>query len=194
MLNSNPFIKKENYSILYNSIWASHNNQFYMLLEIVNKIKKNIKIKSKVLNEDNLKEAFQGKGKILIIQSDGFNEEGEIMLETDKGEGESLPNNKLKTLLPETLNYEMVILCFIKSGKLIEYFEKKTQYLISFGDINCEDIDYDKLYKYNELSIDFLIHFITNYIENSHENALQFIENSHEKMHLKNLLKFLRQI
>ena len=190
MLNSNPFIKKENYSILYNSIWAPHNNQFYILLKIVNSIKKNLKIKSKVLNKDNLKEAFKGEGKILIIQSDDFNEEGEIILESSKGEGESLPNIKLKELLPEKLNYEMVILCFIKSGKLIRYFEGKTQNLITFDDINCEEIDYDELYKYNELSIDFLIHFIINYIEKNDYNkafepSLQTFNTNLKKTNIK---------
>ena len=160
MLNSNPFIKKNNYSILHNSIWAYHNNQYYILQKINNDIKRDIRIKSIVLNETNLKEALQEKGKVLIIQSDDFDEDGEIMLENSLGEGEALSNNKLKYYIPNQLKYDVVILCFIKSKKLIEYFEDKVKYLITFDDINVDDIDFDMLYLYNKLSIDFIIKFI----------------------------------
>ena len=167
MLNSNPFIKKENYSVLHNSIWAYQNNQYYILQKISTNLKRDIRIKSIVLNENNLRGALKEKGKILIIQSDDFNEEGEIILETDKGEGDPLPNVELKKYIPEKLKYEVVILCFINSGKLKKFFQDKVKYLITFNDINIEDIDMELLLKYNELSIDFIIHFIKNSTESS---------------------------
>ena len=168
MLNSNPFTKKDNLSPLHYSIWAYHNNQYYILQKISTKIKKNIRIKSIVLNANYLIQALNEKGKILIIQSDDFNEEGEIHLESKNGEGESLPNNQLQKIIPKQLNYEVVILCFIKSEKIKYLFEGKVKYLITFNDINIniniEDInfDFDLLIQYNKLSIDFLIHFIEN--------------------------------
>ena len=189
MLNANPLIKKDNYSLLHNSIWANHNNQYYILQKLYTSLNSTIRIKSIVLNEYNLRETFNEKGKILIIQSDDFNEEGEIMLETSNGEGESLSRKKLKGMLPEKIGFEIVILCFIKSGKLIDLFKGKVKYLITFDDINCEDIDYSVLYKYNELSIDFLINFIRNYIEynyyeQSYSESLQTF-----KTNIKNIIE-----
>ena len=162
MLNSNPLIKKNNFSVFNNGIYAYHNNQYYILQKIATDLKRDIRIKSIVLNEENLKEAFNEKGKILILQSDDFNINGEIILESNEGYGEALPRNKLEELLPKKLNYEVVILCFIKSGKLIDLFKEKVKFLITFDDINLDHIDIDMLFKYNELSIDFIIHFIKN--------------------------------
>ena len=177
MLNSNPFIKKENFSVLHNSIWAYHNNQYYILQKISSNLKRDIRIKSIVLNVKNLSSALQEKGKILIIQSDDFNEDGEIVLETDIGEGEPLSNKNLKDIIPKKINYEVVILCFIKSEKLVDLFKGNVRYLITFNDINIEDVDLDLLLKYNELSIDFIIHFIKNSTESniikSFEESLQ---------------------
>ena len=173
MLNSNPFTKKDNYSVLHNSIWANHNNQYYILQKIKANLGKDIRVKSIVLNEGNLEEVLKEKGKILIIQSDDFNEEGDMILENIKGEGEPLNKNKLKKLIPQKLNYEAVILCFIKSEKLIDLFKGRVKYLITFNDINIEDIDFDMLFKYNELSIEFIIHFIKNYTEFSIPEAFE---------------------
>ena len=173
MLNSNPFTKKENYCVLGNGIWAYYNNQYYILQKIKTNLKKDIRVKSIVLNAKNLKEALDEKGKILIIQSDAFNEDGDMMLESETGEGESLSKNKLKELITKKLEYEVVILCFIKSEKLIEFFKGKVKYLITFDDINTEDIAFDMLYKYNELSIEFIIHFIKNYTESTIQEAFE---------------------
>ena len=175
MLNSNPFTKKNNCSVLHYSMWAYHNNQYYILQKISTKIKKNIRIKSIVLNAKYLIEALKEKGKILIIQSDDFNEEGEIHLESQYGEGESLPNNQLKEIFPKQLYYEVVILCFIKSEKIKNFFKEKVKYLITFNDINIEDIDCDLLLQYNKLSIDFIIHFIEN---SFNYNIIQSFEQS----------------
>jgi len=161
MLNSNPLIKKDNYSVLHSSIWAKHNNQYYILNKFSDKLARNLRIKSKVLNKDNLNEALNSKGKILVIQSDDFNEEGEIMLESDYGEGEQLPKDILeKSIIPNKIMYDVVILCFIKSGRLIDSFKGKSKYLITFDDIEYENMDFASLKKYNKLSIDFLVDFI----------------------------------
>ena len=177
MLNSNPLKKNNNFSALHNGIFAYLNNQYYILQKITTNLKRDIRIKSIVLNEENLKEAFNEKGKILIIQSDDFNKEGEIILESNYGLSEALPKNKLKELLPKKLNYEVVLLCFIKSEKLIDLFKGKVKFLITFDDINLDSIEFDMLFKYNELSIDFIIHFIKNTtcssIMQSYEDSLQ---------------------
>ena len=162
MLNSNPLVKYDNYSVLHNSIWAEHNNQYYILQKISTNLKRDIRIKSIVLNEHNLKQAFSEKGKILILQSDDFNQDGDIILEQNNGRGEELSKDKLKLIIPKDLKYDMLILCFINSEELINLFKGKVKYLITFDSINLENIDFDMLYKYNELSIDFIIHFIKN--------------------------------
>ena len=132
MLNANPLIKKDNYGILQTSIWAHHNNQYYFLQKLYTSLKSKISIKSIVLNECNLREALNGKWKILIIQSDDLNEEGKIMFETVKGEGESLLSKKLKGMLPENIGFEIVMMCFIKSGKYIDLFKEKVKYWMTF--------------------------------------------------------------
>ena len=77
MLNSNPLIKKSE------NVYFP-NNQYYILSELKN-IESNIRIKSNILNKENLKKALNGQGEILIIQSDPY-EEGYITLESKKGE------------------------------------------------------------------------------------------------------------
>ena len=191
MLNSNPFIKKENDSSSLHSIYSYHNNQYHILQKISNKLKTNIKIKSKVLNEEHLYEAFNEKGKILIIQSDGFNEEGEIILESNNGKGESLSKIKLEKKIPKRIKYEVLILCFIKSEKLLDLFESKVKYLIAFKDINCKNLNSDTLLKYNKISIDFLIHFIRNSTEFNIEKAFKESENSFISQLEKSNINFL---
>ena len=175
MLNSNPIIYND--KSLLKGIRKNQNNQFYILQKIAKNLKRDIIIKSVVLNKPNLEEAFNKKGKILIIQSDDFSQEGDIILESDKGMGELLPKNKLNDILPKKLDYELVILCFINSEKLIEYFRGKVKNLIIFNDINLENINFDMLLKYNELSIEFIIHFIINItgltIDKSYEDSLE---------------------
>ena len=164
MLNSNPFVKENNYSKTNSLIDAYHNNQYYLLEKLKkSEITTNLTIKVKVLNEPNLREAFSWKGKVLIIQSDDFNEEGEIMLESDQGK--SFPLSKKFFDKINKINYDIVVLCFINSGKLKEILKNKVKYLITFDD-NCQDIFDDikdeAIVKYNTLSIDFLKHFIIN--------------------------------
>ena len=186
MVNSNPLIKKDNYSVLHSSIWAKHNNQYYILNKISDKLARNLRIKSEVLNKDNLNKALNSKGKILIIQSDDFNEEGEIILESDCGEGEPLPKDELEqNMIPNKIMYDVVILCFIKSGRLIDLFKGKSKYLITFDDSDFESIDFISLKKYNKLSIEFLINFIRKTTKFSIEKSF----NDSKEMFLKGAKK-----
>ena len=164
LLSSNPLIKGENTSFNY-KIQAAPNNQYYLMDKIFNRkdINTSLIIKYNVLNEDNLRETFLGKGKVLIIQSDDFNDEGDIFLESNNGKSYLLPNKYLKKI--NKINYDILILCFINSGKSIEHLQNKVKYLITF-DANCKEIFDDignlSLLEYNKLSIDFLEHFIVN--------------------------------
>ena len=56
-----------------------------MQQENMKKIQSDIKIKSYILNEENLKDSLKKSGEILIIQSDDFTEDGDIVLESEEG-------------------------------------------------------------------------------------------------------------
>ena len=159
ILSSNPLV---NYNSPLNSgIYAYHNNHYYLLQQLYEKINLNIKVECNVLNQINLNTtAFDKEGKILIIQSDDFTEDGEIVLESEIGESIILPKDQIKNSLPEKLKYNIVILCFINSSELEKLFKNKCNYLITFEKIKYEELDSDTLLKYNELSINFLINFI----------------------------------
>ena len=83
MLNSNP-IKNDS-----NNIY-SLNNQYYILDKLNKDINEHIRLKSYVLNYENLSKALNEKGEILIIQSDDFTDNGEIICETINGESKLL--------------------------------------------------------------------------------------------------------
>lgn len=193
MLNSNPLM---NYcSALHSGIFAYMNNQYYILTNLYEKIKSNIKIKSIVLNKENLVKAFDNEGKILIIQSDDFTENGELILESDIGESQLLPIEELSKMIPIKIKYKIVILCFINSSKLRKIFEDKAEYLVTFDNINLLDFDYNSLFKYNELSIEFIINFIEkltqknviNSFNESHQLFIKGFENN-EKITQKNYI------
>ena len=193
LLNSNPL--KNYFSVLNSGIFAYHNNQYYLLEQMNKKITKNLNIESHLLNKENFQMALDKKGKILIIQSDDFTEKGEIILETDKGESELLSIEDLtkSNLLPEKIKFDILILCFIKSEKLIEIFKEKVNYLITFDNIDCFDLDGETLLKYNKLCIDFIINFVgkafseikENTIEESFKNAKDIFINELKDYHLK---------
>ena len=145
-----------------------------------------------------MQESFDKNGKILIIQSDDFSENGEIFLESDDGESLLLSIEELQQLLPVKINFDILILCFFNSGKLIKFFEGKIKYLITFDDFDCYDLDKTTLLKYNHLSIEFLINFIEqvseikeknmNNIEESFENA----KNIKKSKNYNIILKYIR--
>ena len=174
ILNSNPLTNY--YGIISNGIFTYQNNQYYLLEKINKKIKMDIKIESNLLNKENLNKALNKEGEILIIQSDDYTENGEIMLESNKGESEKLLIEEMKSLLPVKIKYKIVILCFINSGKLKQYFEDKVQYLITFDYIDCFNFKSKFIFKYNQLSIDFLVDFIekTNDTSEKKSNNIEF--------------------
>ena len=106
LLNSNPL--NNHLSVFGNSIFAYHNNQYYLLEQFNEKIKRSIKFESNVLNKENLQIALDKKGKILIIQSDDFSEKGEIILETENGESQILSIEDLKNLLPVKIKFDIL--------------------------------------------------------------------------------------
>ena len=178
ILSSNPLTNY--YGIISNGIFTYQNNQYYLLEKLNKRIKIDIKIESNVLNKNNLNKALNREGEILIIQADDFSEKGEIILETNEGESEILSNEDLESFLPVKIKYKVVILCFINSGKLRKYFEDKTQYLITFDYIDWFKYNSEILFKYNQLSIDFLIDFIEKTTDSS-EKKVNNIEFSFEK-------------
>ena len=175
ILSSNPLLRGENYNNeLTNKIKACPNNQYYLLDKISCRedIKTNLIIKYNILNEDNLREAFSGKGRILIIQSDDYNEDGDILLESSIGKSYSLSKNYFTKI--KKINYDILILCFINSGKLIDNLQNKIKYLITFDD-SCNsifnEIRDESLLEYNKKSIEFLEHFIVNITKNDIQHA-----------------------
>ena len=103
MLNSNP-IKNDS-----NSIY-SLNNQYFILNKLKKDINVHIRLKSYVLNDENLSKALKEKGEILIIQSDDFTDNGEIVCETKNGESKLLQmNNLLNILKNKRIDYKVII-------------------------------------------------------------------------------------
>ena len=137
-----------------------------------NDINTSLIIKYQVLNEENLRQAFSGKGKILIIQSDDYNDAGDIFLESYLGKSYSVSNKCFSRF--NKINYDILILCFINSDKSIEVLENKYKYLITFDSSVkniFDDIGNKAILEYNKLSIDFLEHFIVNIASNDINKA-----------------------
>ena len=168
MLNSNPLKNNSNY------INSNPNNQYYILNQLKKDVDIFIKIKAEILNYENLNNALNGNGKILIIQSDDFTIDGEIVCESENGESEILLINKMIDLLKKfdskEIKYKAIILCFPNSSKLIKYFNNKVDYLITFNELDFSDIEPRIRKKYNKLSAQFIIDFIKCTIYNQNEN------------------------
>ena len=162
MLNSNPLKKISNY--IY-----PLNNQYHILNELQKGIKTHIRIKSNILNNENLYEALNGKGEILIIQLDDFIDNDNIICESEKGKSYLLSfDNIINMIKQKKIYYKVVILCFSNSSFLKKYLDNKHilyNYLITFDYLNLNSYDYIQLY--NKTCIQFLIDFIKNSINNS---------------------------
>ena len=184
MLNSNPLINISNYSY-------SLNNQYFILNELNSKINRHIRIDTKILNNENLKEALNKKGEILIIQSDDFMEEENnkcIICESEKGKSYKLYfEDLIKIIKNKEINFKIIILCFPKSYLLKEYFDDKNilySYIIFFDNIDFSKKDI--MNKYNNICIQFVIDFIKYSVENDNvENIfnlskIQFTKNINE--------------
>ena len=96
MLNSNPLKKISKYSYPLN-------NQYYILNELEKNLNYNARIKSYVLNEENLKKALDTSGKILIIQSDDYTEDGDIVCESEDGQSYIFKNQDIYELLKDKI-------------------------------------------------------------------------------------------
>ena len=194
ILNSNPL--NSGISVLQSGIFAYLNNQYYLLKKMQEKIKLNIKVKSIVLNKKNLEEAFNKEGKILIIQSDDFTRNGEIILESDIGQSIVMSNNELNLeIIPKVIKYKVIILCFINSSKLINLLKDKVEYLVTFDAINLCGFNSNTLLRYNQLSIDFLIDFIEKTavcnIEDSFEFSKKNFTNKLNEVHNLNIDNYI---
>ena len=168
-ISSNLFIKQDE------KIQDTPKSQYYLMDKIYNN--KNINdylvIKYKDLNEDNLRESFSEKGKILIIQSDDFDYEDNTLDDSDILKSYSLLKEYFSRV--NNINYDILILCFINSGKLINLLKNKVKYLITFSK-TCSLILKNKgipPLEFNKYSIDFLENFITNIIKEDVKDAFE---------------------
>ena len=123
-----------------------------------------MRVKSVILNRKNLHESLKNKGEILIIQSDDFNDNGDIILESDEGKSDLLPKDELFMFIEKTIEYKVLILCFNNSSKLVESIQNNKninyEYIISFEYFNSYFVDKRSLVEYNKLCIQFIIDFI----------------------------------
>ena len=189
MLNSNPL--NSGFSLLSTGIYARPNNQYYILKKLSeirkDKMKSYIRMKSYILNKQNLIEALKKKVEILIIQSDDFTEKGDIMMESDRGISEKLTIQEFIEILKESENknkYNIVILSFINSSKLFESIKSiiEYQYLVYFEPIDCMEIKTKNLEEYNKLSIELIIDLISCYQENIYDTDNDFTTIFNEKL------------
>ena len=168
MLNSNPLKKISKYSYPLN-------NQYYILNELEKNLNYNARIKSYVLNEENLKKALDTSGKILIIQSDDYTEDGDIICESEDGQSYIFKKQDIYELIKDKIiMYELIILCFPKSSILKNYLlsnEKidKEHYWITFESFDDSKINEQTMEEFNKICIQFLIDFIYYYVENNKE-------------------------
>ena len=191
MLNANPL--NNGFDILSSGIHALPNNQYYILEKLKEKEKimnGYLRIKSYILNEDNLKNVLKKKGEILIIQSDDFSINGDIIMESDEGISKKLDINKFIKIIENNsnkINFRIVILGFIYSDKFVDYIKDKIEYeyLIYFKTFDFDTIDINNKYlKFNQLIVEFIINFISTYNENnignffSKENFNKILENN----------------
>ena len=178
MLNSNPLQK-------YSKYIFPLNNQYHILSELKKSVNTHIRIKSLILNEENLEEALNGKGEILIIQSDDFIENDSIVCESENGHSYLLSFEKIANMIKEKiLKYKAIILCFPNSSFFKPYLDSKSilyNYIISFNYLEFSSIDKMKKYckEYVQIVIEFIKNSTNEYdIKKIYENAKKrFIDN-----------------
>ena len=180
MLNSNPLKNNSNFiKTNYN-----FNNQYYILNQLKKEITSFIKIKSDILKEENLNLALKDKGEILIIQSDCLTDDGDIVCENEKGESDIvLTSQYFQNLNSKRINYKIIILCFPKSSKLIKLFNQEIdyQYLITFEDFNCDNLNDNIMKNYNKSCIEFIIDFIKLSVNYKNDTAEKIFNSAKEK-------------
>ena len=187
MLNSNPLktISKNNYSL---------NNQYYILNKLQKEINKHIRIKTYVLNIWNLTKALNEKGEILIIQSDDFTDNGEIVYESKNGESKILKlNNLINIIKDKNINYKLIILCFPNSYKIKESFNN-FPYVISFDYSYNTNLNENILKQLNRASIEFIIDFIKNITNEKINNEIKNIFDISKNRFLNNIKSHNKEI
>ena len=154
------------------------NNQYYILNELKKNIKSYIRIKSGILNKENLNSALNEKGKILIIQSDDFTENGDFILENPKGKSNILRKKDfIQMIQNKKIKYQVIILCFPKSSKLIEELNNTVDCLVTFDNFDNFKDEKFIMKKYNHESIQFLIDFTIRIIDNKNNKEYDAIFN-----------------
>ena len=155
MLTANPF-----FNINGDEIPAYINNEYLILKKLEDKIKNNIRFKHLVLNKKNFEETLNLKGELLIIKSDDYyNLSDVIVFENEKGQSylysmEEMMKNNFKC------DFQIVILGFINSEKIKDYFLKIGANNIIFFK-NLDEENPINVLNYNN----FIGCFISNFIE-----------------------------
>ena len=195
MLNANPL--SNGFCLLSGGIYAKSNNQYYIMdtlneMGSRNKIKSNIRMKPYILNKKNLEEALEKDGEILIIQSDDYTEEGDIILESDEGISQKLSKEEFKSLFSnensKKIHFKVILLCFFNSSKYINIIKNKIsfEYLVYFEEFknnNFFDIDNANLKKYNQYIVEIIIEIVSSYKEDNIDNAIETsTENFNKKL------------
>ena len=144
------------------------NSYYYIIKSFSNKISKKIRIKHVLLTKQNLLNILQTNGEILIIYSDDFTLNGDIVLENEEGNSEILTINEFNQLLIKSvkkISYKVIILAFHNSCEVNSLFVNyNIPFIISFEKFelvmneftNCTYISY------NMLRTDFVVSFIEN--------------------------------
>ena len=187
MLNSNPL------KTISNKVFTL-NNQYYILRKLKKDINEHIRIKSYVLNNENLLKAINNKGKILIIQSDDFTENGDIVCESKKGKSEIIDLNTIENIIKiKEINYKVIILCFPNSYKIKQYFDNYP-YIISFENVNNLSMKGNMLEELNKASIEFIIDFIKNITNETLNNEIKNIFELSKNKFLENIKSIKNEI
>ena len=173
MLNSNPLKNLSNEG-------CPLNNQYYILKELKKSLDYHIRIKSYLLNEKNLNQALDERGEILIIQSDDFTLNGDIICESEKGKSYIFQKGKIIELIKKKIiKYKLIILCFPKSSIFKEYIDKyintvNNNYWITFDFFDDSKVN-NQIQELNKISIKFLIDFIKNTVDNIYYRDIESI-------------------
>ena len=182
MLSSNPLNIKPNK-------FYSSNNQYYILNELKNTINSHIRIKFDILNIDNLNSALKRKGEILIIQSDYFTKNVDIICESEIGKCIILSKEDfIEMFKKQKIEYKIIILAFPNSSLLIEDFNNSVdyQYLITFNTVNYTQEEWILIKDSNKQLIQFIIDFIIETEKNNNTVHIEYIINSIKNKVIRN--------
>ena len=181
MLNANPL--NNGFCLLSSGINAKYNNQYYIMDALNekgrrNQIESNIRMMPYILNKKNLKEALEKDGEILIIQSDDYTEEGDIILESDDGISKKLNKEEFNSLFSnesKKIHFKVILLCFFNSYKYIDIIKNKInfEYLVYFEEFkHFFNVDNAFLKAYNQHMVEMIIEIVSSYKEDNIYNII----------------------